>query len=255
VRLLDSHEDNAAPDYSPFARQYALSRPGYPAGLFAYLSSLVDRHLLAWDCATGNGQAALELVKHFERVIGTDISEEQIKHAVQHPRIAYHVARSDQSGISGTSVDLITVASAIHWFDLDSFYKEVQRVLRPGGILAAWSYHVGNVESPFDRIFERFYRGILAPYFPRGAKLVDDRYETITLPGKPLEAEDFHVSATWSFDQMIAFIKSWSGTQGYMKERGEDPVAFIVEELGQIWGSRDSVHSVRWPLFMKVSRL
>ncbi len=252
---MESHEDNGAPDYSPFAEQYARARPRYPAELFIYLSSLVDRHLLAWDCATGNGQAALELVKHFERVIATDISAEQIAQAAHHPRITYRVARSDQSSIDRTSVDVITVASAVHWFDLNSFYREVERVIRPGGVLAAWSYHVGYVEPPFDSIFNRFYREILAPYFPRGAKLVDDRYETIALPGKPLEPKEFEVSATMNFGQMTAFIRSWSGTQGYIKERGEDPVNLIIDELHQVWGSRADVHTIHWPLFMKVSRL
>src|SRR5574341_2011719 len=108
-----------SPDYSPFARQYAESRPKYPAELFSYLAALVDRHHLAWDCATGNGQAALDLVKHFERVIATDVSAEQIRHAVPHPQIEYRVARAEQSGLEDQSVDLVTVASALHWFDLD----------------------------------------------------------------------------------------------------------------------------------------
>jgi ubiquinone/menaquinone biosynthesis C-methylase UbiE len=252
---VDAHTGNGTPDYSPIAGQYARARPGYPAELFAYLSSIVDRHLLAWDCATGNGQAALELVKHFERVIGTDISAEQIGHAVHHPRIAYRVAGANQSGIEKASVDLVAVASAIHWFDLNSFYREVERVVRPGGILAAWSYHVGDVKPPFDKVFNRFYREILAPYFPRGAKLVDDRYETITLPGQPLEVEDFEVRAAMNFDQMTAFIRSWSGTQAFLKERGEDPVDLIAGELRELWGSEQSIHAVRWPLFIKVSRL
>ncbi len=245
----------ASPDYSPFAREYAQSRSRYPAELFSSLAALVDRRNLAWDCATGNGQAALELVKHFERVIATDISAEQIHHAAPHPQIEYCVAKSEQSGLADRSVDLVTVASAIHWFDLDSFYAEAQRVIRPGGLLAAWTYHVGYVEPPFDRIFARFYREVIYPYFAPGARLVDERYETITLPGEPLAAGNFSMRAAWNLDQMLAFIASWSGTQQYLKERGEDPVAFIAEELEHIWGERESIHLVRWPLYTRISRL
>jgi SAM-dependent methyltransferase len=244
-----------SPDYSPFAREYAQSRPGYPVELFSYLAALVERRNLAWDCATGNGQAALELVKHFERVIATDLSVQQIRNATPHPQIEYRVAKSEQSGLDDQSVDLVTVASAIHWFDLDTFCAEARRVIRPGGLLAAWTYHVGHVEPPFDKIFGKFYCDVLSPYFAVGARLVDARYETITLPGEPLAARDFSMSADWNLDQMLAFIRSWSGTQQYIKERGKDPVALIADELRHLWGERESIHLVRWPLYVRISRL
>jgi ubiquinone/menaquinone biosynthesis C-methylase UbiE len=244
-----------SPDFSPLARQYAQSRPTYPAELFSYLAGLVDRRRLAWDCATGNGQAALDLVKHFERVVATDVSAEQIRHAAPYPQIEYRIAQAEQSGLDDQSVDLVTVASAIHWFDLDRFYAEVRRVVCSGGVLAAWTYHVGYVEPPFDEIFWRFYRDVISPYFAPGAKLVDERYETITLPGEPIAGANFSVSAKWNLKQMLAFIASWSGTQQYLKARGEDPVAQIAEELEHLWGGHGNVHTVRWPLYMQISRI
>lgn len=244
-----------SPDFSSIAREYAQSRPRYPAELFDHLASLVKPRHQAWDCATGNGQAALALAGHFDRVIATDVSAEQIRHAAQHPRIEYRVARSERSGLDNASVDLVTVASAIHWFDLDDFYREVRRVTRPGGVLAAWTYHVGYVEPPFDRLFARFYFEVLYPYFAAGARLVDERYGSLTLPGTPLPAGSWRVSATWNLDQMVAFIASWSGTQQYIKERGEDPVALIAQELEHLWGGRERTHAVRWPLYARISRL
>lgn len=245
----------AAPDYSRVAEAYHQSRPRYPAELFAFVASLVDRRLVAWDCATGSGQAALDLSAHFERVIATDVSSDQINQARAHPRIAYRVASAEQSGLEDASVDLVTVASGIHWFDLERFYAEVRRVLRPGGILAAWSYHVGHVEPPFDEVFGRFYRDVVSPYFAQGAKLVDARYRTLSLPGDPIPAGPFHVTAAWNLDQTLTFIESWSGTQQYIKRRGESPVPLIASELKTLWGSRESVHVLRWPLYMRVSRL
>ena len=244
-----------SPDYSSYAKQYAQSRPVYPEKLFNYISSLVDEHDLAWDCATGNGQAALALTKHFKQIIATDISAEQIKHAIPHPQIEYRVATSEKSGLEDKSVDLVTAASALHWFDQDSFYSEVRRVVRSGGILAAWTYHVGYVEPPFEKIFLCFYRNVLFPYFAQGARLVDDRYETITLPGEPIDAGKFYVKAEWNLEQMLAFIKSWSGTQQYIKEQGGDPTAFVADDLKLIWGDPESVKTIRWPLFVKISRL
>ena len=243
------------PDFSSISKEYAQSRPRYPAELFSYLASQVRQRSLVWDCATGNGQAALELVKHFDGVIATDVSVEQIHQATQHPRIEYYVAKSEQSGLDDRSVDMIAVASALHWFDIDAFYKEARRVIRPGGLLAAWTYHVGYVESPFDRVFGRFYFEVLYPYFAPGARLVDKRYETITLPGEALDSGNWSISAAWNLDQMLTFVASWSGTQQYIKERGENPVALIAEELEQLWGEPERIHVIRWPLYARISRL
>lgn len=244
-----------SPDYSSYAKQYAQSRPTYPEELFSYISSLVKQHDLAWDCATGNGQAALALTKHFKQVIATDSSKEQIEQAIPHPQIEYRVATSEQSGLKDKSVDLVTVASALHWFDMQKFYSEVKRVVRPGGILAVWSYHVGYVEPPYEKIFLCFYHNVLFPFFASGARLVDDRYETITLPGEPIDVEKYFVSAKWNLEQMLAFIKSWSGTQQYIKEQGEDPVSLVADDLKQLWGDPESIQTIRWPLFVKISRL
>jgi SAM-dependent methyltransferase len=243
------------PDFSPFARQYAASRPRYPAELFECLASLAEHHDLAWDCATGNGQAALGLVERFERIIATDVSAEQIRQATPHPRIDYRVAPSERSGLDEASVDLATVASALHWFDLERFGSEVERVVRPGGVVAAWTYHVGHVEAPFERLFERFYREVVGPYFAPGAKLVDERYTTIPLPGQPLQTPTFRVGASWNLGQVIAFVRSWSGTQEYIRVRGEDPVDLIAGELERAWGDRERVRSMHWPLYLRAARL
>lgn len=186
------------PDYTSFAKEYSQTRPSYPSELFSYLASLLDRRTLAWDCATGNGQAVLELARYFERVIATDISAEQLRHSVPHPRITYRVAQAEQSGLDGQSVDLLTVATALHWFDLDRFYSEACRVVRSGGVLAVWTYHVGYVEPPFNEAVERSYRDVVSPYFAPGARFVDDRYEGITLPGEAVDAGEYFASASWN---------------------------------------------------------
>ena len=245
----------SSPDYSSYAKQYAQSRPGYPEELFEYLSSLASQHKLAWDCATGNGQAAVSLTKYFKKIMATDISSEQIKHSVAHNQIEYKVCEAENSGLGDNSVDLITVASAIHWFDLDNFYKEVERVLHRSGIFAAWTYHVCYIEPPFEKLFLNFYTDILSPYFLKGAKLVDEKYSTLILPGEQIVTKNFFIRVDWKLDTMLTFIGSWSGTQHYIKETGKNPVDFIFADLKQIWGNPETVHTLRWPLFIKISRL
>lgn len=244
-----------APDFSPLAERYARGRPRYPPELFAWLATLVERRDLAWDCATGNGQAAVGLAERFDRVVATDVSGEQLRHATPHPRIEYRVALADRSGLEADSADLVTVAAAVHWFDLPAFLTEVERVIRPGGVLAAWTYHLGDVEPPFDKLFGRLYWEILKPYFAPATQLVDEKYATLQLPGEPIAAPNFCVSAEWSCAQALDFIASWSGTQAYKEARGEDPVELVLPELEALWGVRETVRTVRWPLHLRAVRL
>ena len=96
--------------FSGHASGYARFRPRYPAQLFRHLASLAPGHRRAWDCATGNGQAAVALAMHFERVIATDASAQQIENAVAHERVEYRVAPAESSGLDARSIDAVTVA-------------------------------------------------------------------------------------------------------------------------------------------------
>jgi len=244
-----------APDFSAVAKEYSGARPGYPAELFAWLASNVRRRDVAWDAATGSGQAAIGLAAHFRHVIGTDTSEEQILHATRHPRVEYRAGAAEESGFPERSVDLVVAASALHWFDLPRFYAEAVRVTRSGGALAVWTYHVGHVEPPFDDVLWPFYRDIVGPYFAAGARLVDDRYGSIRLPGEPIVAPAFVVSVRWTAARMLAFIRTWSGVQAYIQATGSDPIPSISPRITALWDGSDTVREVRWPLYLLASRL
>jgi len=243
------------PDFSGVAEAYSKSRPSYPKELFAWLASVVTSRDAAWDTATGNGQAALGLAAHFGRVIATDISEAQLLHATASPRVEYRVGRAEISGLPSHSVDLVVAAAALHWFDLDAFYEEARRVLRAGGVLAAWSYHVAHVEPPFDEVLRPFYRDLVGPYFAEGARLVDDRYEGVTLPGTALESPRLFASARWNAAGIANFVRTWSGVQAYLTAKGEDPVRGLTAEIQRVCGSANAVHTLRWPLYLRASRM
>jgi SAM-dependent methyltransferase len=224
--------------------------------LFEYLAGLGERRNSAWDCATGNGQAALGLADHFERVIATDQSLQQISEAARHPRIEYHVALAEDSHLPDRSMDLVTVASAIHWFDLDAFYRELSRVLMPGGVAAAWTYHVAHVESNLSEPLWAFYRDVVSSYFPRqGTDLVDKKYAGIHLPGRPVPVPQFWMEADWNCAEVLAFVRSWSGTQAYMTQHGTDPTDSLHHALDRVFTSEHTRHYLRWPLYLRVGHL
>jgi SAM-dependent methyltransferase len=242
------------PDFSGVSKEYAASRPLYPPELFEWLASCVQYRETAWDAATGSGQAALGLANHFTRVIATDLSPSQLQHAKPHPRIEYCVAPAEESGLAAESVDLVVAAAAIHWFDLARFYMEVKRVIRRGGVLAAWTYHVAHVGPPLDRVLWPFYRDVVGPYFAAGARIVDARYESLTLPGKHLPAPAFKVSVRWSALDVLGFVRTWSGVQSYIAATKKDPVAQIAQAIRDVF-SGDSVLEVSWPLYIRAAQL
>ncbi|MGQ0738030.1 MAG: class I SAM-dependent methyltransferase [Bacteroidota bacterium] len=137
-------------NFSGLADIYAKYRPHYPAELFIFILSNISVKETAWDCATGNGQTAKDLAPHFKKVFATDISQKQLDHAPYLPNVIYAVQPAEQTDFPPDSFDLVTVSQALHWFRFDDFYKEVKRVLKPGGWIAAWTYSGVQVSPEID---------------------------------------------------------------------------------------------------------
>jgi SAM-dependent methyltransferase len=248
-------EAAAAPDFSPLAATYARVRPAYPAALYQWLAGIARRRELAWDCATGNGQAALGLAPHFAHVVATDKSAEQLRHAPRHPRVEYRLASADRSGLAADSVDLVTVAAALHWLDFESFFAEAARVLRPGGVLAAWTYHTAICQPPFERAFHRLYWEVLRPYFDDRVRWVDDKYAGIAMPGEPIAAPPFTLTVDWTLEDALDYVRTWSGAHAYQQATGDDPAELIRDELAALFDDASKTRTVRIPLFVRASRL
>lgn len=241
-----------------FSRQsgaYTRFRPRYPGTLLAYLASLpITRHC-AWDCGTGNGQAAVGLADYFSRVVATDPSANQVAHAVPHARVEYVIAAAEACPVDSGSIDLVTVAQALHWFDLDRFYAEVRRVGRTGSVLAAWCYGLATIAPEVDRIVERLYGEILGEYWPPERTLVEQRYRTIAFPFDEITAPRFEMTAQWSLADLLGYLGTWSSAQRYINRHRSDPVSLVEAELGRAWGEAATTRPIRWPLWLRVGRI
>ena len=219
--------------------------------MFRWFASIAPSKGLAWDCATGNGQAAVELAKVFERVIATDGSARQIANAEQHARVEYRVATAENNGIESSSVDLITVAQALHWFDLERFYSEVRRVLKPRGAIAATAYQLATVSPEIDVTVNRYYSEIVGKYWPPERVLVE-KFEELPFPFAEVETPRFEMVAEWTVEQLLGYLRTWSATQRFMAAEKRDPVAEVEDKLRQAWG--EQTRSVIWPLKVRVGR-
>lgn len=241
--------------FSKQASRYTQFRPRYPAKLFEFLASVTPQHDLAWDCGTGNGQAALELAEHFAQVIATDASQSQIDHATAHPRIEYTVAQAEQTPIRDHSVDLVTVAQALHWFQFDKFYAEVRRVSKPGGALACWCYGLASISTAVDAAVLRLYADILGPYWPPDRKYIEERYETIPFPLPRIAAPDFVMQADWTFDDLIGYLSTWSSVQRYNEAHRSDVMATVMPSLLAAWQTPEVPRRVTWKLHLLLGRV
>ena len=239
------HFSRAAPDYAAF-------RPRYPAALFAHLASLAPSHDAAWDCATGSGQAALALAGHFARVVATDASAAQLAAATPHPRVEYRVAPAEASGLAPSSVQLVTVAQALHWLDQEAFHAEVRRVAGPGGVVAAWGYGLFRLAPGVDALVDRFAHETLGDWWPPERRHVDAAFRSLPWPHdeRPFPATAMEQRLT--LGAVAGYLRTWSATLRYREALGHDPVEAFARELAAWWGDPAVPRMVRWPLFGRV---
>lgn len=241
--------------FSRVADAYAQSRPHYPGELFTWLATLPERRALVWDCGAGSGQASVALADYFDQVIATDLSEAQLARAPAHPKIHYRVATAEASGLAAASVDLVTVAQALHWFDHARFFAEARRVLAPGGALAAWTYGTMVVEDDaINGLARAYYHDTVGPYWPAERRLVEEGYRSIAFPFERIAAPTFDIVLEWTLAQLLAYFRSWSATARYVQARGQDPVDALAPLLARAWGDSASRRRIRWPLTILAGR-
>lgn len=241
--------------FSAHAATYAACRPSYPPQLVEYLAGLVPSRELALDSACGTGQLSILLAGSFRRVVAIDASASQIANARPHAGVEYRVAPAEHSGMAGQSVDLITVAQAAHWLDLNRFFAEVQRVARPRAVLALTAYGILHVEGEIDALVQRFYYETIGRYWPPERRLVEDGYRTLTFPFEELDGPHFSMEVSWDLAGLIGYIETWSALREAEKAVGREPIAAFHAELAQSWGPKERRRMVRWPLTMRVGHV
>jgi SAM-dependent methyltransferase len=235
--------------FSGHSKLYATFRPTYPETLYQFIFEHIKQFDYAWDCATGNGQVAQRLASVFQTVYATDISQQQLDHGVQLKNIQYSVASAEQTNFQNQQFDLITVGQAMHWFDLDKFYAEVKRVLKPNGVLAVWGYSVCSVNETIDIIFNDFYRNTVGAYWDSARKMVEDEYEGMPFPFTEIPTPKFSIEVHWTLEEFGGYLTTWSATQKFIRAKNFNPVPELVEKLKPHW---NNTMTVRFPVFLKL---
>jgi SAM-dependent methyltransferase len=241
--------------FSRQAAAYAKYRPRYPKELFEYLASLPTVHERAWDCGTGNGQAAVGLAPYFQEVIATDPSAAQIGKAQAHPKISYRIEPAEKTTLAPASVDLLTVAQAAHWFKFDEFYAEARRTLKPGGVIALWTYgHNRKMDSVIDPILEHYSSRVVGQYWPPEIQLVWDNYQTMPFPFEELSAPKLTIQSDFDLAALLGYLSSWSSTARYIEVEKKNPLLELERELTAVWGRPESRRTMVWQIYFRVGR-
>jgi len=219
--------------------------------MFEYLGRVAPSRQLAWDCGTGNGQAAIGMAAVFDRVIATDASEKQIANAQANERVVYRVATAEKSGLESATIDVVMVTQAVHWFDLDRFYAEAVRVAKPNGIIAVSAYLLAQIKPEIDQVVSRYYHDVVGPFWAPERKMVEN-FSDIPFPFQKIDPPKFEMKAQWNLDHLIGYLGTWSASKLFIKARGIDPIEQIIQELRTAWGDPSQIRRVIWPLTLHV---
>ena len=242
--------------FSENSGDYSKYRPSYPIDFINEIISLTGEKINCWDCGTGNGQVALVLAKHFNNVYATDISENQIRHANQMDNIHYQVSRAEKTNFKEDFFDLITVAQAIHWFDLRSFYMEVERVSKEGGILAVWGYGLVKFGNSMDQSIDHFYRQIIGPYWDKERLHIDNSYNDISFPFEEIHlSKEYSINKDFTLKEFGGYLATWSAVKRFKEVKDHDPVQPFINDLAEEWQKLGDKLSVTFPLFTKIGKV
>ncbi|MTI39489.1 class I SAM-dependent methyltransferase [Fulvivirga lutimaris] len=240
-------------NFSGHAAYYARFRPAYPEALYNFILANTEGRELAWDCATGNGQVASELSKHYNRVQATDLSERQIDNAIEKGNVDYSVQVAEQTSFDDNSIDLITVGQAYHWFDFEKFHNEAKRVLKPDGTIALFGYGLHEVDDKVNELMNHFYHDIVGPYWDDERKYIDEQYKNTPFPYHEIVSPEFEFTAKWSVDHYIGYIKTWSAVKHFEKAKGFDPVDDLEKEIRKYWNEK--LKLIKFPIFLRLGKV
>ncbi|KAK3879524.1 hypothetical protein Pcinc_015908 [Petrolisthes cinctipes] len=196
------------------------------------------------DIGCGSGQNTSLYSDYFREVVGVDVSPQQLaiaRTATQHlTNVTFKEGSGERLPFADHSVDLLTCCVSVHWFDYAQFYSEVERVLKPGGVLACYSYLVTSIHYNDKVISDNFTENCssIKPYWPASHNVLWEEYSTL-----PKLYEDdilirksegrFITELDSTLDSVIGYISSWSAFAKLAKAKGNEAANAFLNNCKQ----------------------
>lgn len=240
-------------NFSDLSEEYARFRPAYPQEVYSFLRPLLPARVNAWDVGTGNGQVAIELSRFFDQVYATDISQAQLDQAVRKDNVFYSMQAAEKTDFKVGFFDLCMVAQAIHWFDFDAFFREVDRTTKDKALIVVMGYGLIRINPELDPLIDHFYTEIIGSYWDKERKYIDEGYKTIPFPFEEIPVPDYDHVYQWSFQHLIGYLSTWSAVMHYKREKGKNPLDIVYQDLKDKWGG-EKTKKVHFPLLLRVGR-
>jgi len=244
-----------ADHFSRIAKQYARFRPRYPEALVDALAEHCAARELAWDAGCGNGQLTAMLARRFAKVIGTEPSQPQLAEAEARPNVEYVLAKAELPMLKARSVDLAVAAQAAHWFHWPRYVAEVDRVTKPGAVVALVSYGILHAEGEAGELLTRYYRDDVGPYWPPERVHVENGYRDLVWPWTEITApaaESIEMTALWTREELLGYLATWSATVNMIDRVGPAAYERIGSELAAAWPDGER-RLIRWPLALRLA--
>lgn len=241
--------------FSNGAENYARHRPGYPPELAQALASHCKSHEFAIELGCGTGQFSHQLAEHYEKVLATDLSADQINHASLHPKIKYSCEPAEDISADDNSADLIVAAQAAHWFDLERFYKEASRVAKDKSIIALLSYGILNVEGDVDERFQKFYWEDIHQFWASDRVHVETGYKDFGFPFKEFQLTPVEIVCQWNLSQFIGYIETWSAISSAKAQGAAHHLEQFKKDMQAIWGAPGTTKKIIWPISGRIGEV
>jgi ubiquinone/menaquinone biosynthesis C-methylase UbiE len=247
--VVDAHSST----FNSGSRDYSLYRPNYPREIYTFINEQCASHHCAWDSACGNGQVAIDLVPYFSRIEASDIHENQIQHAFRHEKISYSVQNSERTSFPNHSFDAVCIAQAIHWLDLERYFREVGRVLKRNGLFAYWGYGFFHITPAIDEIIENCLLEKIKPYWSEKCRILHDGYNDIALPFERIKTPQIEFTETWSLHQLLSYLSTWSAIKLYQHHETFDLLKDLEKQLLDQWAMNET-HEITIDFFFHAGR-
>ncbi|KAG2208239.1 hypothetical protein INT47_006094 [Mucor saturninus] len=262
---------------------YHKFRPSYSQEIYSLIyqfhSQTGGEYTLAIDAGCGTGQSTAALSKQFTKVYGIDTLKDQLDCAITKDNITYKLGPAeDLSDFKDGTVDMVSVATAFHWFQQDIFFSQVKRVLKPNGTLAVFSYYYPVIKDAPEAngVIQDLTEGDFDKYANSNIHYIKNMYREIQFPFdtqkwyiSPETADTTHISetinaplmeASMTIDRFADYMKTSSAYFNYLDDPEnagkEDPVDKMISKLMKFLDVTDTgyITHLEWPTVLVLAK-